>query len=99
MYTVFTEENEHYMDRSARRMYGEYGTYAEAVAVARMIVDADLREIYRPGMSVESLYRSYTHYGTDAYVVPEEEGEHFSAWSYAGERSHELCSGEAKSEA
>ena len=92
-YTVFTEENEHYMDKSARRRYGEYETYAEAVATARMIVDADLKQMLQPGMTAESLYLSYTHYGTDAYVVPEDEGEHFSAWNYAGERCRELCDG------
>jgi hypothetical protein len=78
-YTVFTEENEHYMDRSARRWYGEYETLGEAVAAARQIVNADLESMYHPGMSAKTLFQSYTHYGTDAYVVPEDEGTHFSA--------------------
>ena len=83
-YFVFTEENEHYMDASARRRYGEYQTYAEAVAAARQIVDSDLAAIYQPGMTAESLYLSYKRYGTDAYVVPEDESDPFSAWTFRG---------------
>ena len=93
-YFVFTEENEHYMDEGARRLYGEYETRDEALAAARMIVERDLREMYRPGMSAESLYLSYKHYGTDAYIVPDDDGERFSAWDYAGERSREICRGQ-----
>jgi hypothetical protein len=96
-YFVFTEENEHYMDASERRLYGEYGTYAEAVAAARQIVDSDLAAIYRPGMAAESLYGSYKFYGTDAYVVPDDEQERFSAWTYAGDRCREMC-GERRDE-
>ncbi|MCA1816587.1 MAG: hypothetical protein LC746_09315 [Acidobacteria bacterium] len=90
-YFVFTEENEHYMDEGARRRHGEYETREEALAAARMIVDSDLRAMYRPGMSAESLCLSYRRYGTDAYVVPDDEQDRFSAWDYAGDRSREIC--------
>lgn len=96
-YFVFTEENEHYMDASARRRHGEYETRAEAVAAARQIVDSDLAAMHYPGMTAESLYMSYKHYGTDAYVVPDDEAERFSAWTYAGERCREMC-GKTKDE-
>jgi hypothetical protein len=91
IYFVFTEENEHYMDEGSRRRHGEYATREEALAAARAIVDRDLAEMYRPGMSAESLYMSYKRYGTDAYVVPDDVEDRFSAWDYAGERSREIC--------
>ncbi len=96
-YFVFTEENEHYMDASARRLYGEYETRAEAVAAARRIVDSDLAAMRRPGMTAEHLFLNYKFYGTDAYVVPDDEQERFSAWAYAGQRCREMC-GKAKDE-
>ena len=89
-FTVYVADNFHYMDNEATYKLGEFASWDEAVAVAERIVEASLREVYRPDLGAEALYHQYTLFGEDPYIVPQPEGKRFSAWKYAQRRCQEL---------
>ena len=93
-YIVRVDENARYMDEEARHTLGEYQSADEALAVARRVVDEDLAELFRPGMSAATLFNQYTTFGRDPFIVSDDPACTFSAWDYARARSRELC-GEA----
>lgn len=97
-YIVRVEENSHYMDESERYTLGEFADAEAAVSAAKRVVDDDLHSLYQPGMSAENLYRHYTSFGRDAYIISNDESCQFSAWDYARERCDEICSRPAQSE-
>lgn len=88
-FTVFVDDNFHYQDESERYKKGDYPTTEAAIAACKQIVDGYLNSAYREGMSASELYRSYTSFGEDPFVVPETA--HYSSWEYANERCSELC--------
>lgn len=90
-YRVSVDDNFHYMDESERTGAGTYETAAEAIEVAKNIVDASLRHLYKPGMTPERLYDDYQDFGDDPYIVPRESEHSFSAWNYAKERCASIC--------
>ena len=90
-YTVYVDDNFHYMDESERYKLGEFATAEAAVAAAKKVVDEYLASAYQPGMSAEELSRSYLLFGEDPYIVPRGPGSDFSARDYARERCRELC--------
>ena len=93
-YTVLVAEHAAYMDGERRaRPGGAFPTREEAEAEARRIVDRSLDELHRPPMGAEELFRLYTLYGDDPYLVPDPEPHRFSAMEYARRRCRELCSG------
>lgn len=86
-YAVFVDDNFHYMDESYRRTLGSFATLDEAIAAAKTRVDEYFESALEPGMTAESLYRSYVQFGADPFIVSEQAQEvEFSAWSYAKER-------------
>ena len=89
-YKVLVDDNAHYMDERARYTLGEYASAGAAIAVARALVERDLKELYRPGMSAAELFRHYTTYGADPFSVSTDPACTFSAWDYARARSREL---------
>ena len=95
-YRVLVDDNYHYMDESERWTLGEYATYAEALAACKRLVDDCLEEGYAPGKTAEALYRYYTMFGDDPFIVELSDSPDtspgFSAWTYAKARSEELCS-------
>lgn len=92
-YTVLVDDNFHYMDESERHTHGEFETAEAAVGAAKELVDADLRSLYRTGMTADELYQQYTSFGSDPYIVSEDQSCRFSAWEYAKERCQERCQG------
>jgi hypothetical protein len=90
-YTLYIDDNFHYMDTSERYAAGEYATVADAIRAAEAIVDDDLASFYKPGMMADTLYRYYTTFGADPFVVSEDDRRHFSAWNYARERCQQIC--------
>jgi hypothetical protein len=86
------------MDESERYMHGEFEAAAVALSAAQALVDADLNYLYQTGMTADELYRQYTSFGSDPYIVSEDQSCHFSAWSYAKERCQDICKGVAQSE-
>ena len=89
-YTVYVDDNFHFMDESERYEHGSYRTLAAAVKAAKRIVDEYLEEHYKPGMTAEELYSAYTSFGEDPWISPDEDNS-FSAWDYAKERCREIC--------
>lgn len=93
-YLLYVDDNYHFMDESERTGPKTFATYEAALAEARSIVDDFLANAYKPGMSAGELYRSYTGFGDDPFIVCREVPEppvKFSAWDYASKRCTEIC--------
>jgi hypothetical protein len=95
-YKVMVDDNFHYMDEDERYTHGEFETCEAALSAAKGLVDADLDSLYRAGMTADELYQQYTSFGTDPFIVSEDRGCRFSAWSYAKERCRVKCNGVAQ---
>ena len=90
-FTVFVDDNYHYQDESERYKQGDYPTAKAAVAACKQIVDDYLSDAYRKGMSASELYRSYTSFGDDPFVVSKSGRTRYSSWDYAKKRCSEIC--------
>ena len=55
MFEVFVADNFNYMDEEATHRHGEFASWAQALSVARAIVDRSLQEVYRPGVGALAL--------------------------------------------
>jgi hypothetical protein len=94
-YKVMVDDNFHYMDESERHEHGVFATAQEAIAACKRIVDENLKNSYKPGITEQELYEAYTSFGDDPFVVPVDNTDkavHFSAWDYARERCPALTS-------
>jgi hypothetical protein len=88
-YTVFVDDNFHYMDESERYKLGEFPTYAEAVAACKRLVEEYLLENPKPDETPAEKYAAYVSFGPDPFIVtddPEVKTAKFSAWDYAKSR-------------
>ena len=92
-YRVVVDDNFHYMDESERYTHGEFEASEVALGAAKALVDADLNSLYRTGMTADELYDQYTNFGSDPYIISEDQSCRFSAWSYARERCRDICKG------
>lgn len=90
-YCVMADDNFHYMDEDERSEVGRFETADEALAACRKIVDDFLAENFKPGLTAEALYDNYTSFGGDPFIVSDDPGAKFSAWTYAKARCAELC--------
>lgn len=93
-YLVFIDDNFHYQDESERVKHGVFATPEEAVAACQSIVDGYLTDAFKPGMSADALFESYTAFGEDPFIVHEVPGGasvKFSAWDYARQRCAEIA--------
>ena len=90
-YVVYVDDNFHYQDETRRRALGVFGSAQAAIAAAKEVVDAYLEAAREPGITAEALYRSYTTFGKDPFIVTDDPDCTFSAWDYAKERCRELC--------
>lgn len=93
-FTVYVDDNYCYMDEERSWKLGEFATYQGAVAAAKKLVDNYLLENYKPGMTAEVLYRGYTGFGDDPFILGEGPGKgpkEFSAWDYAKLRCKQIC--------
>lgn len=90
-FTVFVDDNFHYMDPNERWTAGQYATYEEALTKAKAIVDSSLREHLKPGVTAAQMIAGYRGFGEDPFIVPTPEGQlSFSAWDYAKARCAEI---------
>ena len=82
-YTVYVDDNFHYMDESERYKLGEFDDCAAAIAACKQIVD----EFLPPdsGMS-EDLFVKYIMFGEDPFILTDDPNCNFSARDYARER-------------
>ena len=91
MYTVYVDDNYHYMDESERYTLGEFDTYQTALKAAKNLVDESLAHLYKKGMSERELYSAYHFFGEDPFISPDEGNPRFSAWDFAKERCPVIC--------
>lgn len=95
-YQVLIDDNFHYQDESERVKHGVFATPEEAITACRSIVDGYLTDAFKPGMTANALFESYTAFGEDPFIVPgRPEGApvQFSAWDYARQRCAEIAAG------
>ncbi len=77
-YRVEVDDNFHFMNESYRYQAGEFETYEEAMAVARGIVDDNLRRLREAGDTASTLYTKYMSFGEDPFIIPRLAGKQFS---------------------
>jgi len=92
-YTVFVDDNSHYMDKKERYKLGDFDSPAEAVAAAKKIVDDFLNSNHTTGRSAVELLAAYKSFGEDPWISSDDAGCKFSAWDYAQRRCREICGG------
>lgn len=90
-FRVIARENFHYMDDTERYHHGEFDSCAAAIAACEKLVDDYLLSAYKPGMTVQELWASYTTFGDDPFIVTGDDSCSFSAWDYARKRCAMLC--------
>jgi hypothetical protein len=99
-FTVVIADNFHYMDESEKYEHGKFETLEAAILASKRIVDEFLISAMKPGMTADALYRQYTSFGDDPYIVGSKEpGVPFSAWTYAKARCSALCGSQPESQA
>lgn len=90
-YRVMVDDNFHHMDVEERYEYGTFATCAEAIAACRRIVDGFLLDQYKPPMTADELWRLYTAFGDDAFIITTDRACSFSGWEYARARCEEIA--------
>ena len=90
-YRVMVDDNFHHMDAEERYEYGAFATCEEAMAACRRIVDDFLHDQYRPPMTTDELWRLYTAFGDDAFIITTDRMCSFSGWAYARARCREIA--------
>ncbi len=89
LYSVYVDDNFHYMDEGERYKLGTYETCGEAVAACMKIVDDFLLEGYGEGKPHGQLIEEYLFYGEDPFIVSSDKKCFFSARDYASRRCNE----------
>ncbi len=89
-FTVYIDDNFHYMDESERYTYGEYETYEQAVEACKAIIDKELESFNKNTDNDMNVYAQHCMFGEDPWITPTPEGKkHFSARDYANQRCEE----------
>jgi hypothetical protein len=91
VYTVFVDDNFHYMDESERYKLGEFADCESAVAACKRIVDEFLAGCER-NQSADELFTYYQSFGEDPWISSADKDCRFSAWTYAKEQCSEVAS-------
>jgi hypothetical protein len=91
---VIVDDNFQY-PRSTLTPVASFDTLAEAIAVCKAGVDRCLFAEWKPGISAEDLYRRYTSFGNDPWILGPSGSDRvpFSAWDYARVRCQQMCEG------
>ena len=89
-YTVMVGDNARDETQRERYTLGEFGTFEDAIAACKRIVDDYLLSTYKPGMTADKLAESYKNFGEDPWIV-DYGGSAFSARDYAEQRCKEIC--------
>jgi hypothetical protein len=87
-YTVYVDDNFHYMDESERYKLGEFEDCQSATAACKRIVDRFLDSC--DAESPDEMFAQYTGFGEDPWISSDDPNCRFSAWDYAKERCREL---------
>ena len=97
-YVVIVDDNFHHMENGERYKLGEFDTCEAAIAACKKVVDEFLLPVYEPHHTQEVLWKLYTAFGDDAYIVTEDPTCRFSGWNYAKERCKELAESNGQAE-
>ena len=89
-YTVFVDDNFHYMDESERYKYGEFDTCEAALAACKHIVDECLISFRSSASSAGELMALYATFGDDPFISAPCTTCRFSARDYARQRCNDL---------
>ena len=91
-YYLRTYDNYHFRNESEAFNEGNFETYEEALAAAKIIVDDFLLQNSEKGMKPENLLFQWMMFGEAPEILPKGKSgiEHFSAGSYAKMRSEEI---------
>lgn len=81
-YTVYVDDNFHFMDEDERYTLGTYEKLGEALHKCMEMVGLYMLEQDYPSMKGEDLYDSYTSFGEDPFIIGPMPIE-FSSWDYA----------------
>lgn len=91
-YTVYVDDNFHYMDEEERYKLGDFANLGEAVAACKRMVDAFLKDETSLNSPAAERYQQYTNFGPDPFIVSDDPAARqplFSAWNYAERRCQE----------
>lgn len=89
-YTVYVDDNYHYMDESERYTLGEFDDCQSAVAASKRIVDEFLAPL-DANRTAEELFTQYTSFGEDPWISSDDPECRFSAWDYARARCRQIA--------
>lgn len=89
-YTVYVDDNFHYMDESERYKLGEFDDCASAVTACQQIVDEFLDRGFRESASAEEVHKNYLLFGEDPFILSNDPDCRFSARDYARRRVEEM---------
>ena len=84
-YTVYVDDNFHYMDESERYKLGEFEDCASAVAACQRVVDEFLNQAASTTPH-DRLLESYVMFGEDPWIQSDDPECRFSARDYARQR-------------
>lgn len=99
-YTVYVDDNFHFMDESCRSRGIEYDSYDEAEKYCKSIIDDFLISVikqkshwkqYKDGLTENNLYEQWSGFGEDPFITSKQKnGKQFSSVDYARKRIHQL---------
>jgi len=92
-YTVYVDDNFHYMDESERYKLGEFDDCAAAIAACKQIVDESLLSNFG---KCEDPHATYLMFGDDPFILTDDPNCKFSARDYARERMRVLAEGKCQ---
>ncbi len=81
-YTVFIDDNYHYMDEGERYAIGSYDSLEKAIEACEKITLRSLNDLYEEGITPEALSARWAMFGEDPFIVGCENGVPFSARKY-----------------
>lgn len=87
-YTVYIDDNFHYMDESERCTVGTYHSLKKALAECEKIVIQSLKDLCEKGITPEKLSSQWSMFGEDPFIVGGDEPVPFSARKFV---TAELC--------
>lgn len=90
-YTVYVDDNAHYMDEDSRYKLGDFESLELAKEAARLLLDEWIESSRKPGKPGSDLYKEYCIFGEDPFIVGPDNGRiEFSAREYVRNRTERM---------
>ena len=89
VYTVYVDDNYHFMDESERYKLGDFPDCASAITACKKIVDDFIAT--RGTWTAKEMFDAYRQFGEDPFIRSSDTSCVFSAWKYAELRCHEMA--------